>query len=68
MVCDGIEDGPPPRRPPGRKTTDPKDVLFDFDEDAEDNLLKNELENEEVRYSFEKLRYAQIYLFKQLFK
>lgn len=62
VVCDGIQDGPPPRRPPGRKATDPKDVLLGFDEDAEDTLLKNELENEEVRYSFEELRHAQTYL------
>lgn len=49
IVCDGIEDGPPPRLPPG-KSTHGKDDLLDLDIiESSDPLLKNELNNDEVR-------------------
>jgi insulin-like growth factor-binding protein complex acid labile subunit len=46
IVCDGIDDGPPPRSPPG-KSPYQKDVLLGFDVAETDPLLENELHNEE---------------------
>ncbi|XP_012537655.1 extracellular matrix protein 2 [Monomorium pharaonis] len=47
VVCDGIEDGPPPRSLPGRGTHQ-KEIPLDLDivEDS-DPMLKNELDNDE---------------------
>lgn len=49
IVCDGIEDGPPARSLPG-KSTHRKNILIDLDlVKNSDLLLKNELDNDEVR-------------------
>ncbi|KAG5312528.1 LRC15 protein, partial [Acromyrmex insinuator] len=46
IICDGIDDGPPARSPPGKGTQ--KDILLNIDivEDS-DSLLKHELDNDE---------------------
>ncbi|KYQ55613.1 Insulin-like growth factor-binding protein complex acid labile subunit [Trachymyrmex zeteki] len=46
IICDGIDDGPPARSPPGKSTQ--KDTLLNIDivEDS-DPLLKHELDNDE---------------------
>jgi len=48
IICDGIDDGPPARPPPGKGTE--KDILLNIDivEDS-DPLLKHELDNDEVK-------------------
>lgn len=48
IICDGIDDGPPARSPPGKSTQ--KDTLLNIDivEDS-DPLLKHELDNDEVK-------------------
>lgn len=48
IACDGIEDGPPPRRVPGQITPS-KDDFLDDSENSDSLLEGNELDKDEVR-------------------
>lgn len=48
IVCDGIDDGPPPRRLPGKKPH-LKDILMGVDNPEDDDSLLKTIDTDEVR-------------------